>query len=73
MKIKDGTIKTADQIDWAGDFFGRTALDTGFYVMFGMWKGPFDTKEDAASAYREWVWEDAASAYREWAWEAKHS
>lgn len=57
LTVRNGTVKTADQIDWTGDWFGRTKNDAGWYVWFGMWKGPFSSKEDAKEAYREWKWE----------------
>jgi hypothetical protein len=56
--MKDGTIKQSKDIDFTGDFFKRThATDPGWYVKYGMWKGPFTSKELALDAYREWVWE----------------
>ena len=56
--IKDGTVRDASDIDWTSDYFNRTAnSDPGFYVYFGMWKGPFDNQSDATEAYREWDWE----------------
>lgn len=57
--MKDGTIRYSDKIDfhWA-IFFNRShKTEPGFYVWFGMWKGPFDTANKAKDAYREWAWE----------------
>jgi hypothetical protein len=60
--VKDGTVKYSSEIDFSGDLFKRShETRPGFYVFFGMWKGPFE------SAYL------ATEAYREWAWELKHS
>jgi hypothetical protein len=56
--MKNGTIKHSDDIDFTGDVFKRTSeKDPGWYVMFGFWKGPFESKEAAQDAYREWAWE----------------
>lgn len=58
MSIKNGIVKPSDQIDFADDFFKRShATDPGYYVWFGMWKGPFKSHQDARDAYREWNWE----------------
>jgi hypothetical protein len=57
-QIKDGTIKQAHEIDWTNDWFKR-GPDThpGYFVYFGMWKGPFRTAEEAKDAWKEWRWE----------------
>ena len=57
-KIKDGKISHSKDIDFTGDLFKRSAeKDPGYYVMFGMWKGPFASAEEARSAYSEWAFE----------------
>ena len=59
---KDGTILNSKEIDFTGDYFNRShATDPGFYVYFGMWKGPFESAEEAKNAYREWAWESKHS------------
>lgn len=56
--IKNGTIRRSCKIDFTGDLFNRShKTDPGHYVMFGIWKGPFQTEQEARDAYREWSWE----------------
>lgn len=56
--IKNGTVKHSSNVDFSGDVFKRSHdYNPGFYVFFHMWKGPFDSAEQAKEAYREWAWE----------------
>ena len=56
--MRDGTVKHSDKITWEGDDFKEIyGSKPGYYVYFGMWKGPFDSEGNAKSAYREWAWE----------------
>lgn len=56
--IVDGVVRHSREIDFTGDLFKRSHADNpGYYVYFGMWKGPFETEELAKSAYREWCFE----------------
>jgi hypothetical protein len=58
MGPKNGTVRHSKDIDWDHDPFKRThETNPGFYVWFGLWKGPFDSINDATQAYREWAWE----------------
>lgn len=50
-----GTIKHSSDFTEAdkADFDGEP-IDEGFYVWFGMWKGPFETESKALSAFKTW-------------------
>lgn len=57
-RFRDGTIKEASEIDFTNDWFKRTAeKNPGWYVFYGMWKGPFPSKDLAKEAYQEWRFE----------------
>jgi len=61
-EAKSGTVLPAEDIDFTNDLFKRTAeTDPGYYVYWGMWKGPFPTADDATEAYREWRFEARVS------------
>lgn len=70
--MKNGTVKHSKDIDFVTDEretaerykkiginwpVDESVREAGFYVYFGMWKGPFNDAELAKSAYREWAWE----------------
>lgn len=56
--MRDGTIKHSKDIDFSRESFWKDrTVEAGYYVYFGMWKGPFPSPEYAKDAYREWVWE----------------
>lgn len=61
-RIKDGTIRHSSEIDFTDDFFKRShETRPGWYVMYGMWKGPFEHKSIANDCYQEWAWEARVS------------
>lgn len=56
--MRNGTVKHSRDIDFSQDWFWKNhTAEPGYYVFFGTWKGPFDSKEYARDAYREWAWE----------------
>ncbi len=56
--MKDGTTRFSSEVDFEGDAFNRShESDEGWYVWFGMWKGPFESEARAKDACAEWLWE----------------
>jgi len=61
-KKPDGCVMHSSSMTdavWLAGYFGRlgVAQKPGWYVMFGDWKGPFETEAEARSAHAEWAWE----------------
>ena len=55
--MKNGTVKHSSKFTLTVDNNPQYDRKPGFYVWFGMWKGPFTSAENAKSAYNEWAWE----------------
>ncbi len=60
--VDEGFLCHSSAIDFSGDLFERShETAPGYYIMFSVWKGPFDSKSEAIAAYEEWCFEARCS------------